>query len=149
MEALHQGVEKATISPVVKDNAIHIPAQAAFIAAPKVQRILNAPFGGPQGGAVPPKSIPEPPHGGPQGGTVPPKSIPQPKPGGPQGGAVPPHQSLPESHRPSGRQGGIIHPAASPPDYVLTPENYKDWIAKVRWVMFDNGSKAISGGSIE
>jgi tyrosinase len=113
MEALRQGVEKATISPVVKDNAIHIPAHAAFTAVPKAQRILNAPFGGPQGGAVPPKSIPEP------------------KPSGPQGGAVPPHQSLPESHRPSGPQGGVIHPAASQPDYVVTPENYKDWIANV------------------
>jgi hypothetical protein len=112
MEALRQGVQKATISPVVKDNAIHIPAHAVFIAVPKAQRILNPPFGGPQGG------------------TVPPKSIPQPKPSGPQGGAVPPHQSLPESHRPIGPQGGVIHSAASQPDYVVTPENYKDTLEK-------------------
>jgi len=46
MEALRQGVQKATISPVVKDNAIHIPCHATFT-VPKAQRNLNARFGHP------------------------------------------------------------------------------------------------------
>ena len=113
MEALRQGIEKATIKPVVKENAIHIPAHAAFTAVPEAQRVLNPPSGTPQARAVAPN---------------PPKPIPEPKPSDPQGGAVPPPQSTPQSH-PSGPQGGAVQPANH--DYVVTPDNYRDWIANV------------------
>lgn len=151
MEALRQGVEKATISPVVKNDAIHIPPHAAFTAVPKAQRIMNPPPSGPQGGAVPPsapKSIPEPTPSGPQGGAVPPHqptSIPKPPSSGPQGGAVPPHKSLPQS---SGPQGGAVYRS----DYVVTPETYKDWIANVtleKYALGGSGRVAFFLGPLE
>jgi len=138
MEALRQGIERVAISPVVRQNAIHIPPHAAFTAVPKAQRVMNPP------------TVPKAPEAGPQGGAAPnpPTSIPAPTPSGPQGGAVPPHKSLPPA---SGPQGGVVqHPSHG--DYVVTPETYKDWIANVtleKYALGGSGRVAFFLGPVE
>lgn len=105
VEALSQGVEKAKITPVIKQNAIHIPKQAAFTAIPLAKRI----------------QIPLPSQAGPPYDSVPPHN---PQPPYPSYNPHPPNHPHPPNNP---------HPPAAPSnpegdDYVVTPDTYRDWI---------------------
>ena len=117
VESLRQGVEKATITPVIHGDAVHIPKQAAFTAVPLAKKVAVP--------AVPAPSNPS-------------------KPSNPSGGKElfdklfhhhPPSNPHPPQNPPETSDQAQTHTVAvSPPhpdDYVVTPDTYRDWIANV------------------
>jgi tyrosinase len=145
-ESLQHGFQKLAITPTVKGNAIHIPANQKFVLPRALPKASAPPPSNPH---PPPAANPHPPAANPH----PPAANPAPHPANTPGANPPasgrpaapthPHShpanapgaNPPASGRPAnvGPQGGAVLPShpSSGADYVVTPETYRDWIANV------------------
>src|SRR5208282_1539910 len=108
VESLRQGVEKATISPTIHGDAVHIPKHAAFTAVPVAKKVAVPAPSNPAVDSKPPQKALNP-H--------PPSSPHSPQP-------------VPETSD-QARPLPAAVPAPHPDDYVVTPDTYRDWIANV------------------